>query len=74
MSEASIAVDAAEIRPATKVPARRSIARNVVSLLFGQMGTMAISIVISAVIGRFLGAASLGLLYLLHEKGALGGP
>jgi len=65
VSEASIAVDAAEIRPATKVPARRSIARNVVSLLFGQMGTMAISIVISAVIGRFLGAASLGLLYLV---------
>ena len=47
------------------VPPRRSIARNVVSLLLGQIGTMAISIVISAVIGRFLGAASLGTLYLV---------
>src|SRR5438067_1680415 len=66
MSETSvIAVDSAPVRPVISVPPRRSIARNVVSLLLGQMGTMAISIVISAVIGRFLGAASLGTLYLV---------
>ena len=66
MSEASIiAVDAAPARPAVAAPPRRSIARNVVSLLLGQVGTMAISIAISAIIGRFLGAASLGLLYLV---------
>jgi PST family polysaccharide transporter len=66
MSETSaIAVDSAPSRPVVSVPPRRSIARNVVSLLLGQMGTMAISIVISAVIGRFLGAASLGTLYLV---------
>ena len=66
MSEAStIAVDSAPPRPAISVPPRRSIARNVVSLLLGQIGTMAISIVISAIIGRFLGAASLGMLYLV---------
>src|SRR3954469_5539184 len=52
-------------RPVVSVPPRRSIARNVVSLLLGQIGTMAISIVISAIIGRVLGAASLGLLYLV---------
>jgi len=66
MSETSvIAVDSAPVRPVVSVPPRRSIARNVVSLLLGQIGTMAISIVISAVIGRFLGAASLGTLYLV---------
>ena len=66
MSEAStIAVDSAPPRPAISVPPRRSIARNVVSLLLGQISTMAISIVISAIIGRFLGAASLGMLYLV---------
>jgi len=66
LSEASIiAVDSAPVRPAVVVPPPRSIARNVVSLLVGQIGTMAISIAISAIIGRFLGAASLGLLYLV---------
>ena len=60
-----IAVDSAPVRPVVSVPPRRSIARNVVSLLLGQIGTMAISIVISAVIGRFLGAASLGTLYVV---------
>jgi PST family polysaccharide transporter len=66
MSELSaIAVGSAPTRPAVSVPPRRSIARNVVSLLLGQIGTMAISIFISAIIGRFLGAASLGTLYLV---------
>src|SRR3954471_19714904 len=66
MSEAStIAADSAPSRPSVAAPPGRSIARNVVSLLLGQVGTMAISIVISAVIGRYLGAASLGLLYLV---------
>jgi len=67
MSEACtvVAGDSAEVPRAVAVPARRSIARNVVSLLLGQIGTMAISIAISAIIGRFLGAASLGLLYLV---------
>src|SRR5256885_17071609 len=60
-----IAVASAPPRPVVSVPPRRSIARNVVSLLLGKIGTMAISIVISAVIGRFLGAASLGTLYLV---------
>ncbi|MFL5416596.1 MAG: flippase [Myxococcales bacterium] len=66
MSETSAtAVGSVAERPVVSVPPRRSIARNVVSLLLGQIGTMAISIVISAIIGRVLGAASLGLLYLV---------
>ncbi|MFL5401039.1 MAG: hypothetical protein ACJ79P_24310, partial [Myxococcales bacterium] len=56
MSETSAtAVGSVAERPVVSVPPRRSIARNVISLLLGQIGTMAISIVISAIIGRVLG-------------------
>src|SRR3954466_8990153 len=66
MSETSgMAVGSVAERPVVSVPPRRSIARHVVSLLPRQFGTMAISLVISAIIGRVLGAASLGLLYLV---------
>ncbi|MFL5455598.1 MAG: hypothetical protein ACJ78X_04260, partial [Myxococcales bacterium] len=62
MSETSgMVVGSVPERPVVSVPPRRSIARNVVSLLLGQVGTMAISNVISAIIGRVHGPASLRL-------------
>src|SRR3954470_17651892 len=66
MSETSgMVVGSVAERPVVSVPPRRSIARNVVSLLLGQIGTMAISIVISAIIGRVLRAASRALISLV---------
>src|SRR5262249_42867562 len=48
-------------------PARALIARNAGFLMVGQVVTMALSIVVSALLGRFLGASDFGTLYLINS-------
>jgi O-antigen/teichoic acid export membrane protein len=61
--------DAAPVAPAA-LPAgaapRRALARNAFHLLMGQGATMGLSVVLSALLGRTLGAAEFGLFYVVH--------
>jgi O-antigen/teichoic acid export membrane protein len=57
--------DATPVEMPDEGNAQRSLARNALHLVMGQAGTTALAVLLSAALGRYLGAADYGLYYLI---------
>src|SRR6185436_4072030 len=53
------------VSPSSTAPRRGGLARNTVNLVLGQVGTTALTIVLSAAVARTLGPSDFGVLFLV---------